>query len=60
MGEMRLAWRADSPFPRRATRHNDALARFEAPQRRLRLAGNSNRSEHEAEGGGCRGWQKGK
>jgi hypothetical protein len=30
MGEMRLAWRADSTFLRRATWHNDAPAPFEA------------------------------
>jgi hypothetical protein len=35
MGEMRLAQCADSPFPRRATRHNDASRPFEDARRRL-------------------------
>jgi hypothetical protein len=60
IGKMRLAWRGASPCLRRATWHNDAPPLFKGLQRRLRLAANSNRGEHEGEiGGGSLGCQKG-
>jgi hypothetical protein len=45
----------DSTIP---VRHADAQARFEAPQRRLRLAANCDRGQREAEGGGNLGGKK--